>query len=627
MGRTAAGNAGAISSPWAAGVDRERPLGEYPRPSLVREDWLCLNGRWDYALRPIGEAPTSYDGPILVPFPIESAASGVERALAPEEALWYRRSFVLPESYRGRRIILRFGAVDWGTRVSLNGRLAGIHRGGYSPFSFDITEFLRGAPGEAQELVLEVRDPTDAGTQCRGKQVRSPRGIWYTAASGIWGSVWIEPVPKASIARVIARVVPGTRIEAGRILVDAALERPRDESASCRLRIALTEEGRVVAEKTVAVGIGLGSERVQAELVIPSPLPWSPDAPFLYGLSLELEGPDGSAGDRIESYAALRVVELGSDAEGRTRIFLNGESCFNNAVLDQGYWPEGVYTAPTDEALASDIVKAKELGFNAIRKHAKVEAERWYWHCDRLGMLVWQDIPSGGSPMRFLFSAILGYAGVRLRDDRFLGRFGRETEAGRIEFELEAAEIVDSLDFFACVVAWVPFNEGWGQFESARIARWLAERDPSRLVDAASGWYDRGVGHFSSRHDYSAKPRMPTASNGRAKGGRAAALTEYGGLTLRVAEHSTEDRRQFGYVGASDGEDLAARYEALAARLAALAREGLAASVYTQISDVEIERNGLLTYDRKLVKTDAARIRAANLALTEAGSMRGVLGH
>jgi hypothetical protein len=604
-----------LESPWAAMVDRDRPLPEYPRPSLVRGEWLSLNGPWEYAKRPRGAVPTAYDGAIVVPFPVESPLSGVQKPLLPDEALWYHRSFALPDSYRGRRVILRFGAIDWGARVDVNGRFVGLHRGGFTPFSFDITEYLRHGAGESQELVVETRDPTDAGTQCRGKQALSPKGIWYTASSGIWGTVWVESVPQAHIERVLIQVAPGSTVAEGHILVRVELDRPRRDPVTRRLRIAAREDGRAVAEADVKVGIGIEYERASIELTIPDPRPWSPESPFLYGLSLDLDG-----ADRVESYFALRTVALGPDARGHARILLNGEPYYNNAILDQGYWPEGIYTAPTDEALSSDIEKAKELGFNTIRKHAKVESERWYWHCDRLGMLVWQDIPSGGSPMRFLFSAILGFAGLRLRDDRFLSRFGRETPEGCDEFELEAQEIQAFLEPFACVVAWVPFNEGWGQFESARVAASFAERDPSRLVDAASGWYDRGAGHFASRHDYSRKPRLPPAAGGRAAGGRAAVLSEYGGLTLKVPGHSTEDRRQFGYVGVSGGEELAARYEALASRLARLAAGGLAASVYTQISDVEIERNGLCTYDRRVVKAEVMRIRLANLALTAAGS-------
>jgi len=600
---------GAFASPWAEKVDAGLPLSEYPRPSLARREWLCLNGRWDFAIRLLDRQPDAYYGEILVPFPAESVLSGVRRKIKPSEAIWYRREFRVPSSWRERRVLLHFGAVDWGARVVINGAQVGVHRGGYTPFSFDITDRLK--DGDVpQELVVEVRDPTDAGAQCRGKQVRRPRGIWYTSASGIWGTVWIEPVPRARIEKVVAQVAPGSDPREGRLLVRAKLDMPPDATASLGLHVAVSAEGRTVAERQVRFGV----EEANVELIIPEPRLWSPESPFLYGLRLELEG-----GDSVESYAALRTVELKSDDDGRMRVFLNGARYFNNAVLDQGYWPEGIYTAPTDEALASDIVRAKELGFNAIRKHAKVESERWYWHCDRLGMLVWQDIPSGGAPMLFLFSAILGFLGVRLRDDHLLRRFGRSTEEGRDDFEIETAAILDYLEGFPCVVAWVPFNEGWGQFDSARIAAQVAQRDPTRLVDAVSGWYDRGAGHFASRHDYSTEPRAP-----RAEAGRAAALTEYGGLTLRVAGHSTQDRRQFGYAGAADAEDLTARYEALAERLAALAREGLAASVYTQISDVEIERNGLLTYDRKVVKAEAARIRAANLALTAAGSEGGV---
>jgi hypothetical protein len=586
-----------------ASLDPDRPLPEHPRPSLARADWLCLNGKWDCSVRPIGSPPETYDSRINVPFPIESALSGLERPLGSAEALWYRRYFEVPKSWAGRRTILHFEAVDWGARVWVNGVLVGVHRGGYAPFSFDITDKLRDHR-EAEEIVVEARDPTDAGVQCRGKQLRKPEGIWYTASSGIWQTVWLEAVPESRILSAVAGAAPGSSVEEGRLLVRARLAPPRFGTARHVLRVAAKAEGLVVAEGEAACEGDLAS----VELRIPDPRPWSPESPFLYALELELDG-----ADRAESYAALRTVALGADARGKRRILLNGRPYFNAAVLDQGYWPEGVYTAPTDEALASDILLAKRLGFNTIRKHAKVESARWYAHCDRIGMLVWQDIPSGGSPLLFLFSAILGFAGIRLRDDRFLRRFGRESEQGRAEFEKEAGEIVDALEGFPCIVAWVPFNEGWGQFESARIARRLAERDPSRLVDAASGWYDRGAGDFASRHDYSRKPGMP-----RRIGSRAAALTEFGGLTLMVAGHSYEDERQFGYVRVPSGESLAARYEALSARVAELAREGLAASVYTQLTDVEIERNGLATYDRKIVKADEERIREANLAAVRA---------
>ncbi|MGA2546188.1 MAG: sugar-binding domain-containing protein [Rectinemataceae bacterium] len=595
----------ALASPWASLVDPAHPLPEYPRPSLVRAEWLCLNGPWDCAIRAEGEPPASWDGSIIVPFPVESALSGVEKPLGPREVLWYRRSFSLPESWRGRRIMLRFGAVDWEARVGVNGHALGSHRGGYVPFSFDVTDLLREGEDGYQEILVEVRDPGDAGTQCRGKQSSRPRLIWYTGCSGIWGTVWIEPVPEAHIEGVTARVAPGTSTSGGRLLVSAKLSLPEKAPAAHRFRAAATVEGIIVAQaETLA-----DSNTASVELIIPNPEPWSPESPFLYGLSLELDG-----GDKAESYAALRTVALETDATGRSRVFLNGEPYFNNAVLDQGYWPEGIYTAPTDEALYSDIERAKELGFNAIRKHAKVESERWYRHCDRLGILVWQDIPSGGARWSLLYSWLLGRSGARLRDDRRLGRLGRADPGGRADYEREAAEIYGYLQGFACIVAWVPFNEGWGQFESARVARELESRDPSRLVDAASGWYDRGAGHFASRHDYSRSPRLP-----KRIGARAPILSEFGGLTLKVAGHSTEDRRQFGYVGASDGEELAARYEALAARLASLSALGLAASVYTQLTDVEIERNGLLTYDRRLIKADAGRIRAANLALSASG--------
>jgi beta-galactosidase/beta-glucuronidase len=506
--------------------------------------------------------------------------------------------------------------VDHEAKVFVNGQLAGSHRGGYAPFSFDITDLLGKKDGAdaATELAVEVKDPTDTGSQCRGKQVREPRGIWYTSTSGIWGTVWLEAVPAIRIENVRCRADLGAK----RLSVAVSLAGPRaaagvaaEAAPSGVVQAILTEGGRPVSRAEVR-----GSGRVELDFTIESPRLWSPEDPFLYGLELSLD-----SGDEATSYAAMRSVALGTDAEGRTRIFLNGKPYFNNAVLDQGYWPEGNLTPPSDEALASDISAAKALGFNTIRKHVKVESERWYWHCDRLGVLVWQDVPSGGLPMSFFHSAILGFAGIRLNDTRLLGRFGRADKAGRDDFEREAAEIVDHLSFFPCIVVWVPFNEGWGQFESSRIAGEISARDPGRLVDAASGWYDSGSGHFASRHDYTKSPRMPRRLLARDGSPRAAIISEYGGLTLRVEGHSTEDKRQFGYVGASDGDDLALRFETLAAHLADLARQGLAAAVYTQITDVEIERNGLWTWDRRKAKADVARIRAANEAITKAGSM------
>ena len=641
------GEASSLSTPWSADVDPARPLAEYPRPSLVRAEWLCLNGPWDYSIHPspegsrerkaAGEAqpllPAIESGCIVVPYPIESCLSGVGRPLLPGEVLRYSRKVEVPAAWKGRRVLLHVGACDWEARVLVNGRLAGSHRGGYAPFSFDVTDLL----GGGGELAIEVTDPTDSGLQCRGKQSLKPGGIWYTAASGIWGTVWLEPVSVSHIAAVC----PHPDLPGKRLLVEVEVAAPQgapDPRVSGRLReggvVVATAEadarpvGRAAASdaspaaqpEAAATGPAAGTRLRKAvlEFAVLRPRPWSPDSPFLYGLELELEGGGLSGalpgGDRAESYAAMRSVSVGADAAGRPRILLNGEPLFHNAVLDQGYWPEGIYTAPTDAALLSDIRAAKAFGFNTIRKHAKVESERWYWHCDREGVLVLQDIPSGGAPMTFLHSAILGFAGIRLRDDRGLGRFGRTDAAGRADFEREAAEIVDFLRGFPCIVAWVPFNEGWGQFESRRVASHIAALDPSRIVDAVSGWYDRGAGQVASRHDYSRKPRLPSARRGRV-----AAISEFGGLTLRIAEHSVEDERQFGYRRVRDGAELASRYEELVAgRLAALAGKGLAASVYTQITDVEIERNGLLTYDRRLQKADPGRIRAANVALLAA---------
>ena len=397
----------------------------------------------------------------------------------------------------------------------MDGREAGRHRGGFVPFTLDVTGLL----GQGGEIAIEVLDPTDRGLQCRGKQSLEPGGIWYTAASGIWGTVWLEPVPDSYIASVAA--LPD--LAGKRLLVEARIALPAGTAAGAaagtvggpalpRLSGLLKEGALVVATSETGVcppadGTG-GFLTALLEFPVLRPRPWSPDSPFLYSLELELDS-EGATADRADSYAAMRSVAIGPDAAGRPRILLNGEPLFNNAVLDQGYWPEGVFTAPSDAALLSDIKAAKALGFNTIRKHAKVECERWYWHCDREGVLVWQDIPSGGAPMTFLHSAILGFAGIRLRDDRGLPRFGRSDAEGRADFERETEEIMAFLRHFPSIVAWVPFNEGWGQFESRRIAARVAALDPTRIVDAVSGWYDRGAGHLASRHGLLAQAPPP----------------------------------------------------------------------------------------------------------------------
>lgn len=535
---------------WAADVDTADVLPGHPRPQLVRPGWRTLNGWWDYAVRDSGLArPDAWDGRILVPFPIESQLSRVRRAVGEAERLWYRRTFraTVPS---GHRLLLHFGAVDWETTVTLNGRRVGDHRGGYDPFSFDITDALAGTG--PQELVVSVWDPSDAGEQPRGKQVRAPHGIWYTAVTGIWQTVWLETVPRAYVADLDV----ATDLDSGRVVL--------------RVHVA----GGVAGER-VRVEAFAGSDRVARgegaagdplTLVVPHPRPWSPDDPFLYDLRVRL-----ASGDSVSSYFGMRTVAVSRDSLGLRRLFLNGRPLFQYGLLDQGWWPDGLYTAPTDEALRFDIETTRRLGFNLARKHVKVEPARWYYHADRLGLLVWQDMPSARN----------------------------RTGAAREQFGIELRRMVDALRDHPSVVMWVPFNEGWGQYDTERYTTWLHAYDTTRLVNGASGWTDRGTGDVSDRHAYPG-PTIPADDERRAR-----VLGEFGGLGLPLEGHTWLGRDNWGYRSYADTVALGDAYRALLRQLRFLIGDGLAAAVYTQTTDVEIEVNGVMTYDRAVIKLPA----------------------
>ncbi|MDW7759883.1 MAG: glycoside hydrolase family 2 TIM barrel-domain containing protein [Acidobacteriota bacterium] len=561
---------GRIMTRWAADVDPVLPHPDYPRPQMVRNDWMNLNGLWEYAIRPAGDPePEAYDGHILVPFPVESALSGVKKAVGPDNRLWYRRTFRLPKGWDAKRILINFEAVDWETRVSVNGIDIGTHRGGYNPFSFDVTDALR-KRGE-QTLVLSVWDPVDAGTQPRGKQVREPRSIWYTSVTGIWATVWIEPVDPEHIRSL--RIIPDIDAEEVRIQVEAA--------GGERVKIAILSEG-------VTAGNAQGRPGDIVALAVPDPKLWSPESPFLYDLSVELLDANGHTLDRITSYFGMRKTSLGRDEAGRTRLFLNNAPLFQFGPLDQGWWPDGLYAAPTDEALQYDIEALKDLGFNMMRKHVKVEPRRFYTMCDRLGLLVWQDMPNG---------------------DAFIGSkdpdLVRSEESAR-QFEAEFASVIKTLINHPSIVMWVPFNEGWGQYDTARITDWVKILDPTRLVNSASGWTDRGTGDVNDIHRYPGPDAPPNEP------GRAAVLGEFGGLGLPVSGHTWQDEKNWGYRSYTNTEELTAAYIDLIAKLKPFIRNGLSAAVYTQTTDVEIEVNGLLTYDRAIVKMDREAATAAN---------------
>jgi hypothetical protein len=487
--------------------------------------------------------------------------------------LWYRRHFEVPKAWKGQRVLLHFGAVDWEATVLVNGKEVGTHKGGYDPFTFDITDAL--TPRGAQELIVGVFDPTNEGTQPRGKQVLEPKGIYYTPTTGIWQTVWLEPVPAASVASL--KIVPDLD---GRKVIVTVQRRGLLVGHTVELKARAGKE--VVARKAGLVGKPI-------DLPIPKARPWSPDSPFLYDLEVKLVS-GGAVVDEVESYFGMRKIEVGKvGGKGPPRILLNGKFLFQVGPLDQGFWPDGLYTAPTDEALKYDIVMTKKLGFNMTRKHVKVEPARWYYWCDRLGLLVWQDMPSGDRSVR--------------KGDPDLKR----TPESARQFELELKRMIDGLHNHPSIIAWVVFNEGWGQYDTARLARWTSNYDPTRLVDGASGWNDRKVGHVHDLHDYETAPKGPPVEERRA-----AVLGEFGGLGLGVDGH-TWAKKTWGYQGTASKEDLTRRYERLLSRVWGLKdKGGLCAAVYTQITDVETEANGLLTYDREVLKVDLARVAAVN---------------
>ena len=575
---------GPLDTRWAADVRPDAPLPEYPRPQMVRADWASLNGPWQFAFGKEGDpAPLGKDlaDRILVPYPIESALSGVMQPV-PTGRAWYRRTFDVPTAWRGRRVLLHFGAVDWEATVWVNGRELGTHRGGFDGFSFDVTDALRPGGQGAQEVVVRVFDPTDGGTQPRGKQVRKPGGIFYTPTTGIWQTVWIEPVARvAAVDRL--KVVPD--LDGGRLVVTTAVD---GDAAGVEVAVRALDGTRQVAA-------GAGPAGRPIALAIPDVKPWSPESPFLYGLAVELRR-GGEVVDRVEGYAGIRKVDVAKDAQGINRIRLNNKPVFQVGPLDQGFWPDGLFTAPTDAALRYDIEVTKQLGFNMTRKHVKVEPDRWYYWCDRLGLLVWQDMPSGDRSIS--------------PDDPDIER----TPESARQYEVELKAMLDGLQAHPSIVTWVVFNEGWGQFDTKRIADWARAYDPTRIINAVSGWADRaGVGDLHDFHHYP-RPAAPPLEEKRA-----GVLGEFGGLALGVDGH-TWQKEIWGYQGTKSSGELTRKYEQLLREGFALRGDkGLNALVYTQLTDVETEANGLLTYDRAVLKVDAARVAKAN-----AGDFSGV---
>jgi hypothetical protein len=575
---------------WAKQVSPDKVHPDYPRPQMVRKDWLNLNGLWDYAIRPKGESkPPKFDGQILVPFAIESALSGVKKAVVEGERLWYRRTFEIPKGWANKRILLHFGAVDWDATVWLNGKEIGTHRGGYDPFTFDITDALN-TTGR-QEIILSVWDPTDAGYQPRGKQVKKPGGIWYTAVTGIWQTVWLEPVPESYIRRLVMTPdVDAKRlrlvVEVGGLTEETGGVKPTGGPIDALLVEATAYDGQR------QVGTAVSGANDKFSIPLSSFKLWSPESPHLYELKVELiMTATHKRIDAVTSYFGMRKVSLGKDDKGVTRMFLNNKPLFQFGPLDQGWWPDGLYTAPTDEALRYDIEILKRLGCNMMRKHVKVEPDRLYYWCDKLGLVVWQDMPSG---------------------DRFIG--GNDPDIVRSEesakqFDLELGRVIDFLRNHPCIIMWVPFNEGWGQSDTPRIVDLIKKLDPTRLVDCASGWTDREVGDVHDIHSYPGPAAPPVEEK------RAIVLGEFGGLGLPVKGHAWQDEGSWGYRRFETREALTDAYLVLIENLRWLIAGGLSAAVYTQTTDVEVEVNGFMTYDRAMIKMDEGKIAAANRRL------------
>jgi hypothetical protein len=561
---------GRIMTRWAADVRPDAVLPDYPRPQMVREKWLSLNGPWSYALTAKdAPRPEAWDGQILVPFAVESALSGVGKPVGGARALWYRRTVDIPRKWRGGRILLHFGAVDWQSTVWVNGRELGTHKGGYDPFTYDIRDVLK--RGKRQEIVVRVWDPTDEENLgiARGKQVMAPHGIFYTAVTGIWQTVWLEPVPKVYINGLkLAPDVDRSTLTVEPVLVGSA--------EGARVSVSVSRDGKAAAQAEADAGEPVA-------LALEHPALWSPADPALYDLRITLKKGRKTL-DEVVSYAGMRKIAIGKGERGFNRLLLNDEPLFELGPLDQGWWPDGLYTAPTDAALRSDIETIKSLGMNMLRKHVKVEPDRLYYWCDKLGLLVWQDMPSA------LYD----------RD-----KVPAEARAARdAQFESEWRALMDARASHPSIVMWVPFNEGWGQYDTERITAWTKAHDPSRLVDNASGWTDKGVGDVNDIHSYPGPDMRPVEEK------RASVLGEFGGLGLPLAGHLWQTERNWGYRNFDDTEAYRARYTELLRAVYGLVDKGLAAAVYTQTSDCEGEVNGLLTYDREVLKLDPARFAA-----------------
>ena len=580
-----------MDSLWTEKVDRKLPLSEYPRPQFERSCWQNLNGEYDYYISSRGEKWISdFSGKITVPFAVESMLSGVEKPLKPSDRLWYQRTFILSDALKGKNILLHFEAVDWQCKVYINKQLVGTHTGGYCGFSFDITQYL--LDGE-NTLTVCVYDPTESGWQQRGKQDNHPHGFWYTATSGIWQTVWLEGVNECHIKKI--KTTPD--IDRGIVNIKANVS--NDEITT--LSLTVFDDGDEIVSKDISL-----DENVE----IPNFKLWSPEEPKLYYFTLEIKK-DGKILDGVKSYFGMRKFSFGTDKFGVLRLFLNNEPYFQRGLLDQGYWPDGGLTPPCDEAMIFDIKEMKRLGFNMLRKHIKIEPMRWYYHCDRLGMIVWQDMMSGGAYIGDLYAGVLPNLGIKVKDDNYK-IFNREEKKARDDFKRELGEMIEQLYNVVSIYCWVPFNEGWGQFDALKICNYVKSLDSTRLVDHASGWYDQGGGDIQSMHKYVLPVKMPKLDKKRAF-----VITEFGGYQNRVEKHTWSENKMFGlYLKFKNKSTLTNAYKRLYEKqIIPLIDKGLCGTIYTQVSDVENEYNGIYTYDRKVLKIEEDVIKEINNSL------------
>ncbi|MCM1722096.1 glycoside hydrolase family 2 protein [Bacteroides ovatus] len=567
-----------IKTSWGEQLDPKNVLPEYPRPIMERSDWKNLNGLWKYAITKKGDpTPAAYQGDILVPFAVESSLSGVGKMINEKEELWYQRTFDVPSAWRGKQILLHFGAVDWKAEVWVNDVKVGEHTGGFTPFYFDITSVLNKGNND---LVVKVWDPSDRGEQPRGKQIANPHGIWYTPVTGIWQTVWLEPVATQYITNL--KTTPD--IDNNSVKVEVAA----NTTSADKVEVKVFDGKNLVAK-------GAALNGVPVELAMPANAKlWSPDSPFLYNMEVTLYK-DGKAIDQVKSYTAMRKYSIRKGQNGITRLQLNNKDYFQFGPLDQGWWPDGLYTAPTDEALVYDLKKTKDFGYNMVRKHVKVEPARWYTHCDQLGLIVWQDMPNGGpSPQWQARNYFNGTEVIR-------------SAASEANYRKEWKEIIDCLYSYPSIAVWVPFNEAWGQFKTPEIVAWTKEYDPSRLVNPASGGNHYTCGDILDLHHYPG-PNMFLYDPRRAT-----VLGEYGGIGL-VVEGNTwvNDKKNWGYVKFNTSDEVTNEYIKYGKHLLELIRKGFSAAVYTQTTDVEGEINGLMTYDRKVIKMNEAKVREIN---------------